>query len=96
MKESNDQVLEQPETVNQVTEEEQPQEKPLEKPLEPEPKEEDIDTQEGTPSPEDEKKAAMAQNTLSEISTEADSQEPKLPSKHILEILFDFLRTDEE
>lgn len=35
-------------------------------------------------------------NSLSEPSTAAESTELNLPSKHIIDILFDFLRTDEE
>jgi len=35
-------------------------------------------------------------NSLSEPSTAAESTELNLPSKHIIDILFDFLWTDEE
>lgn len=59
-------------------------------------KDDDADTQDNTPSPEDEKKGVNLQNSLSEISTEADSSIPWLPEKHILDIFFDFLRTTEE
>lgn len=35
-------------------------------------------------------------NSLSDPSTAAESTDLNLPSKHIIDILFDFLRTDEE
>lgn len=35
-------------------------------------------------------------NSLSDPSTAAESTDLNLPSKHIVDILFDFLRTDEE
>ena len=59
-------------------------------------KEDDVDTQDSTPSPEDEKKGVNLQNSLSEVSTEAESLTPQIPSKHIMETFMDFLRTSEE
>lgn len=59
-------------------------------------KDDDADTLDNTPSPDDEKKGVNLMNTISEVSTEADSATPRLPEKHIIDIFFDFLRTSEE
>jgi len=59
--------------------------------------EEETETLESTPSPESEKKQLIIEESLSEATTQVETVEPPFEmKKHIIDIFFDFIRTEEE